>query len=123
MKLVDQYAILQWLSPQTIGLIDKLEQEVMIDFKFSETYFIFGDYFDERYQNLITNFNPADVWTLFEMILVIALTGPGEFAITSPLFTALIPSLNVICSTLIQFYWNFTINKWWGGGNFFLIAM
>ena len=106
-----------------MGLIDKLEQEVMVNFKFSETYFIFGDYFDERYQNLITNFDPADVWTLFEMILVIALTGPGEFAITSPLFTALIPSLNVICSTLIQFYWNFTINKWWGGGNFFLIAM
>jgi len=58
-----------------------------------------------------------------EMLLVIALTGPGEFAITSPLFTALSPSMNAISATLVQFYWNFTINKWWGGGNLFLISM
>jgi len=95
----------------------------MIDFQFDQCEELVLDYLDERYWNLLNNFNPADVWVFMEMGLVIALTGPGKFAITSPLFTAAYPSMNAISATFIQIYYNFTTNKWWGGGNLFLISM
>lgn len=95
----------------------------MIDYQFDQCEALVVDYAEERYWNLLNNFNPADVWTFMEMALVIALTGPGKFAITSPLFTALYPSMNAMSGIFIVFYYNFTRNKWWGGGNLFLISM
>ena len=73
----------------------------MINYEFSQCETLVLDYYEERYQNLIDNFEPSDIWIFMEMALVIALTGPGKFAITSPLFTALYPSINAISATLI----------------------
>lgn len=67
----------------------------MIDYTWDQMGTIYGEYLLERKENLINNFDPEAIWIFMEFCLVVALTEPsttGTFSLTSPLFTALIPT-------------------------------
>ena len=73
-------------------MIYEEEQILMSQYDFQKGEIVFLDYLDERRLNFVKKFDPWDVFTFFEMFLVLVNTATGKMTPMSPLFTALMPA-------------------------------
>lgn len=63
------------------------------------------------------------VFNLIRYVVIWFLELPGKFALTSPYLTYVFPIMFATGMVQIQFMSNFTVNRDFAGGNFFLIGM
>ena len=65
----------------------------MIDYEFSKAEGRFMEYFNERTQYLLNNFDPKALEVFIEFVIVYVLEFNGKFTLMSPIFTAYGPIL------------------------------
>lgn len=94
LELLDEtYGLYEWLSPETQALIKDEEQIIMIDYQFSKAESRFMEYFNERLQYFLANFDPMTLEVFIEFVVVYVLEFNGKFTLMSPIFTAYGPIL------------------------------
>lgn len=119
-----QYGLADWVSPQTKTMLHKETKEIFIEYHWQNTKDIYIDYLWERFENLWNNFNPEIIWVLTEYLVLSAIEGPGgTFSMTSPLFTAFIPTTWGASLTGGQLYYNIMVQNLWAHGNVILLLM
>ena len=95
----------------------------MIDYEFSKAEGRFMEYFNERVQYLLANFDPMTLEVFIEFVVVYVLEFNGKFTLMSPIFTAYGPILLGINLVSLQFFANAFYHHWWAHGNVFLLVM
>jgi hypothetical protein len=81
------------------------------------------DYFDERYDHFVNNFQPKTLEVFIEFVIVYSLEFPGKFSMMSPIFTAYGPIILGLNLVGLQFFANAYYHHLWAHGNWMLIVM
>ena len=124
--MVKSSGLLDWFSPYTRTYIDEMLDIVVDHFSWSRIRSKTIDYGKLRIFHFVIDM-PWNVvrlvWNLITYAVLWFLQLPGKFALTSPFLTYAFPLMFTIGMVQIQFFSNFTVNRYFAGGNFFVIGM